>query len=287
MEILKTKNEMRVVSGKLKSEKKTVGLVPTMGYLHDGHLSLIRQSKKEFDVTVLSIFVNPTQFGPTEDFDKYPRDIDRDCKIAEREGVGYIFFPSVNEMYNKDHKTYVNVEKINRIMCGKFRKNHFRGVCTVVLKLFNIINPDGAIFGKKDYQQFVIIKKMVEDLDVPVKIIGLDTIRESDGLALSSRNKYLNKEERKSAPVLYETILFAEREFRGKNKNLLKLKKECIKRLNSNSFVKKIDYFDFRNPESLEIIAKTEDIGDSLLVASAIYIGSTRLIDSKIVKTYI
>jgi pantoate--beta-alanine ligase len=283
MQIIKTKNEMQFISSQLKNNNKTIGLVPTMGYLHEGHVSLIRQSKKDYEVTVLSIFVNPAQFGPAEDFNKYPRDFTRDSNIAEKEGVDYIFYPDANDIYLEDHKAYVNVEKLDKIMCGKFRRNHFRGVCTIVLKLINIITPDGAFFGKKDYQQFIIIKKMVKDLDIPVKIIGCETVRQSDGLALSSRNQYLNKEERKNATILYETILFAEKQIKEGNKNLVKLKKECIKKLSSNKFVKKIDYFDIRDPESLEKINKIENATGRLLIASAIYIGSTRLIDNKVI----
>src|SRR5450830_444770 len=152
MKVIKTKPEMQAVSEKIKKDGKSIGLVPTMGYLHDGHVSLIKRSKKDCDYTVLTVFVNPTQFGPDEDFNKYPRDFNRDSKIAENEGVDYIFNPDTGEMYSENHSTYVNVEKLDKIMCGKFRPVHFKGVCTIVLKLFNIINPDAVFFGKKDYQ---------------------------------------------------------------------------------------------------------------------------------------
>ncbi|MCX6384567.1 MAG: pantoate--beta-alanine ligase [Actinobacteria bacterium] len=283
MKVIKTKPEMQAVSEKIKKDGKSIGLVPTMGYLHDGHVSLIKRSKKDCDYTVLTVFVNPTQFGPDEDFNKYPRDFNRDSKIAENEGVDYIFNPDTGEMYSENHSTYVNVEKLDKIMCGKFRPVHFKGVCTIVLKLFNIINPDAVFFGKKDYQQLAIIKKMVEDLDVCVEIAGCETVREPDGLALSSRNKYLTKEERENAIILYKTILFAENEIKNSRKNLPEIKKECIEKLSSNKFVKKIDYFDLRDPENLKEIKKIKSGTNSMLIASAVYIGETRLIDNKVV----
>jgi pantoate--beta-alanine ligase len=284
MQIIKKKAEIKLALNKERSKGKKIGFVPTMGYLHEGHISLIRQSKDNFDVTVVSIFVNPTQFGPSEDFNKYPRDFKRDSEIAQKEEVDYLFYPDVDEIYLSDHKSFVNVEKLDKVMCGKFRPNHFKGVCTIVLKLFNIINPDGAFFGKKDYQQFIIIKKMVDDLDIPVKIIGCETIREPDGLALSSRNKYLSKNERENATILYKTILFAEEKIKQGEKNLINLKKECIKKLSSNNYVKKIDYFDIRDPKNLKNITKINKNIKELLIASAIYLGSTRLIDNKVIQ---
>lgn len=283
METIKTKDEMRAVSAKLRSQGRTLGLVPTMGYLHKGHTSLIERSKKKCDATIISIFVNPIQFGPGEDYNKYPRDAQRDIEIALKEEVDFVFIPEAKEMYLKNHQTYVNIEKMDNVMCGKLRKNHFRGVCTVVLKLFNIIKPDYVFFGEKDFQQLTIIKKMVNDLDVDVKIVSCKTIREPDGLAMSSRNKYLSEKERKNAAILYNTILFAEKEIKKGCKDLEEIKKECLEILNQNEFIKKIDYFDFRDPETLDEFKSTQGSPLNILIASAVYMGGTRLIDNKVV----
>ncbi|MCE5328751.1 pantoate--beta-alanine ligase [bacterium] len=283
MKVINLKSEMKAVSDRLKKDGKSIGLVPTMGYLHDGHISLIKQSKRSCDVTVLSIFVNPAQFGPNEDFNKYPRDFEADSKIAAKERVDFIFAPDETEMYHENHLTYVNVDKLDRIMCGKSRPIHFKGVCTVVLKLFNIVNPDKAFFGKKDFQQLAIIKKMVKDLDVLVEIIDCDTVREPDGLALSSRNKYLSTEERKNAAILYKSILFAENEIKTGQTQISAIRRKCMEMLSLNKFIKKIDYFDIRNPENLKEIKKIDSGTEKLLIASAVYIGTTRLIDNKVV----
>ena len=283
METIKTKDEMRAVSAKLRSQGRTLGLVPTMGYLHKGHTSLIERSKKKCDATIISIFVNPIQFGPGEDYNKYPRDAQRDIEIALKEEVDFVFIPEAKEMYLKNHQTYVNIEKMDNVMCGKLRKNHFRGVCTVVLKLFNIIKPDYVFFGEKDFQQLTIIKKMVNDLDVDVKIVSCKTIREPDGLAMSSRNKYLSEKERKNAVILYNTVLFAEEEIKKGCKDLGEIKKECLEILNQNEFIKKIDYFDFRDPETLDEFKSTQGSPLNILIASAVYMGGTHLIDNKVV----
>ena len=261
----------------------SVGFVPTMGALHEGHLSLVRRAAIENDYVVVSIFVNPIQFGPSEDFNNYPRDTQRDTEIASKEKVDFVFIPEAKEMYNENHLSYVRVEKMDNVMCGKFRGNHFRGVCTVVLKLFNIIKPDYAFFGEKDFQQLVIIKKMVKDLDVNVKIIGCETIREPDGLAMSSRNKYLSEKERKNAVILHNTILFAEEEIKKRYKDPEEIKKECLKILNLSEFIKKVDYFDLRDPETLEELKSTQSSPCNALIAAAVYIGTTRLIDNKVV----
>jgi pantoate--beta-alanine ligase len=283
MEIIRTKVEMGAVSAKLRSEGSTLGLVPTMGYLHEGHVSLIKNARKKCDATAISIFVNPIQFGPNEDYNNYPRDTKRDTEIALKEKVDFVFIPEAKEMYGENHLSYVCIEKMDKIMCGKFRENHFRGVCTVVLKLFNILKPDYAFFGEKDFQQLVIIKKMVKDLDINVKIIGCETIREPDGLAMSSRNKYLSENERKNAVILRNTILFAEEELKKRYKNMEEIKKECLEILNTNDFIRKIDYFDFRDPETLEELKSDQSRPLKVLIAAAAYIGTTRLIDNKVV----
>ena len=282
MEIIKTKDEMSAVSAKLRSGGRTLGLVPTMGYLHKGHVSLIKSSQNKCDATAVSIFVNPIQFGPGEDFVNYPRDIQRDTEIALKEKVDFIFIPEAGEMYNENHLSYVCVEKLDKVMCGKFRENHFRGVCTVVLKLFNIIKPGYAFFGEKDFQQLVIIKKMVNDLDINVKIIGCETIREQDGLAISSRNKYLSEKERKNAVILHNTILFAEEEIKKRHKGCEEIKNDCLKILNLSGFIKKVDYFDFRDAQTLKDLKGIQS-RCNVLIAAAIYIGMTRLIDNKVV----
>ena len=193
MRIFRTVKEVKNVVNILRKSGKTIGFVPTMGYLHEGHLSLARKSVSENDITIMSIFVNPTQFGPNEDLDKYPRDFERDEKLAEGAGVTYIFYPDVKEMYPDGYNTYVEVNDITKILCGKSRPTHFKGVTTVVCKLFNIINPDKAYFGQKDAQQVIVIKKMVRDLNMDLEIVVCPIVREEDGLAMSSRNSYLDK----------------------------------------------------------------------------------------------
>lgn len=283
MQIVRTKAEINDAINDLKSKKKIVGLVPTMGFLHAGHVSLIEKSKSQCDLTVLSIFVNPFQFGKNEDFNRYPRNFEKDRLLALKKGVDIIFYPEPDEMYSANHLTCVNVTKMEKIMCGRFRPGHFRGVCTVVLKLLNIIKPDKAYFGQKDFQQLIIIKKMISDLDIiDVEIVECDTIREEDGLALSSRNAYLNPEERKNASILYRAISLAAEEIK-KGRSPKSAKHKAVELLKSNCLIKKIDYFDIRNPENLELVKKAGPKDKRILVASAVWLGTTRLIDNKIV----
>lgn len=213
MKIIKNISEMRIEAVKLRKNKKSVGFVPTMGALHEGHISLVRRSKKTADRTVVSIFVNPIQFSPSEDLSKYPKPIKNDIKILEREGVEALFMPSSDEMY-RERETSVLNNASSHILCGKTRKNHFEGVLTVVAKLFNIVAPDFSFFGEKDYQQLMLIRKMADDLNFNIKIIGCPIVRESDGLALSSRNAYLTPEERRESPVIYNTLLLAGKLFK-------------------------------------------------------------------------
>lgn len=210
MEIIQKIRPLKELITNYKKDGLSIGFVPTMGYLHEGHLSLVREAKKNNDITVVSIFVNPTQFGPNEDLDKYPRDFERDEILLRGEGVDIIFYPDVKEMYSSNHMTYVNVEKITDKLCGLKRPGHFRGVATVVCKLFNIVKPDNAYFGLKDYQQVLVIKKMVEDLNMDVDIIPMPIVRERDGLAMSSRNVYLSDEERVSALSLNRSFLLVD-----------------------------------------------------------------------------
>ncbi|WP_032497120.1 pantoate--beta-alanine ligase [Hydrogenivirga sp. 128-5-R1-1] len=268
---------MKEISEKLRKEGKSIGFVPTMGYLHEGHISLMECSKKENDITVVSIFVNPTQFGKNEDLDKYPRDLERDLKICKEVGVNYVFYPSVEQMYPAGYSTYVIMESLVDRLCGAFRPGHFKGVLTVVNKLFNIVKPDRAYFGKKDYQQYVVIKKMVKDLNMDIQIIGCPLIREKDGLALSSRNKYLSKEERESALSLSKALFKAKQLFEKGETDVSKLKEEMEKIMRSYPHVKEIQYIEIVNPENLEPKEKAEK-GDIILVAA--FVGSTRLIDN-------
>ncbi len=256
---------------------KTIGFVPTMGYLHKGHLSLIKESLKENDITVVSIFVNPTQFSPNEDFTKYPRDITRDESLLNEIGTDYLFYPSIDEIYDKNHKTYILVEELSNKLCGKSRPTHFRGVTTIVIKLFNIVKPNNAYFGGKDAQQAIIIKRMTADLNLDVKIRTMPIVRDTDGLALSSRNVYLSPEERISAIKLNLSLTKARSMI---NKNILDTEeiKKSIKDVLSNDKHIKIDYIeivDLTNLEPLKVINL-----NNTLVAIAAWVGNTRLIDN-------
>jgi len=219
MKIIKSINEMKRISSDARRAGKTIVLVPTMGFFHEGHLSLMREGRKRGDLLVTSLFVNPTQFGPSEDFERYPRDFERDRRMAEDSGVDILFAPEKEEMYPPDHQTIVNVEKVTQGLCGKSRPTHFRGVTTVVNMLFNIIMPHIAIFGEKDYQQLVTIKQMVKDLHMDVQVLGMPIVREEDGLAMSSRNVYLKPHERKAALSIYRSLRRAEELIKGGERN--------------------------------------------------------------------
>ena len=276
MNIVGTIAEMRALCRSAKSGGKRLGLVPTMGALHEGHLSLVRAAKEKTDVIATSIFVNPTQFGPSEDFSRYPRALEKDCAILEREGVEFVFAPAVEEMYPAGAVTWVTVGGLSDRLCGKSRPGHFRGVATVVAKLFHIIEPDAAFFGQKDAAQHAIIRKMVRDLDMPVAIEVCPIVREADGLALSSRNTYLNTEQRKSALVLYRSLQCAQELFRTGERNSAKLIAAARQEFASESNVR-LDYFEIVNPDSLEPVL---DTSSPSLAAVAAYVGNTRLIDN-------
>lgn len=280
MEVVKTKAEAKQKIGLWKKQGLKIGFVPTMGYLHKGHLSLMELSKKRADKSVISIFVNPTQFGPSEDFERYPRDIQRDLELSNSVGVDLVFMPEVKEMYPEPIKTWVTVEDLTNNLCGKSRPGHFKGVATVVTKLFNIIQPDIAVFGQKDYQQVQVIKRMVRDLDIPVKIIMAPIVREKDGLAMSSRNTYLSKEERKSAICLFKALNLAKELIKEKGiKKTKELKDQLEKFIHSFPFTK-IDYIFIGDPEEL---TETSSITLPTLVALAVYVGTTRLIDNEVI----
>lgn len=282
--IFPLRNALRIY----RKKDKKISLVPTMGYLHDGHISLIKKARKETDVVVVSIFVNPTQFGPKEDYKRYPRNIKRDLTILKRGKVDFVFYPTASEMYRgKDVTkvvagfslrggTIVEVPKMSKILCGFFRPVHFKGVTTVVAKLFNIIKPHFAYFGEKDYQQLIVIKKMVEDLNYDVKIRACPLIREKDGIALSSRNKYLSKQERKDALMLYSSLKKAKMLIKGGEKNpkvIIKKMREMISNKKSN----KIDYIDIVHPETLEHV---KGVKKGNMILMAVWVGKTRLIDN-------
>lgn len=264
----------------LKAQKKTVGFVPTMGFLHEGHLSLMRYAKKVTDVVVVSIFVNPTQFGPKEDFNAYPRDMEGDKGKCLEAGVDILFIPFASEIYSEGYLTYVNVEKIADVMCGASRAGHFKGVATIVAKLFNIVKPDKAFFGQKDYQQAVVIKRMAADLNMDVDIEALPTIREPDGLAISSRNSYLTDEaERAAAACLYMSLKLAEDRISKGERNRAKII-EAMQHIIQSEKLAKIDYITIADTETLE---EVKTIDRKVVIALAVWIGKTRLIDNVVV----
>ncbi|MGC8658847.1 MAG: pantoate--beta-alanine ligase [Desulfomonilaceae bacterium] len=276
MKTLTTINEM---NGWAKSGLRTgnsIGLVPTMGYLHEGHLSLVKKARQENDVVVTSIFVNPTQFGRNEDLSTYPRDPEGDSAKLERAGVDVLFLPEVRELYGPGHETFVELERLPRPLCGKSRPGHFRGVATIVLKLLNIVQPARAYFGKKDYQQLQVITRMVKDLNVPTEIIGCPIVRESDGLAMSSRNSYLSPAQRKQAICLYEALMIAGRLFAVGESDSRAYVNAMKDRIMAEPEAT-IDYISVVHPETLENLTKVN--GDAL-VALAVKVGNTRLIDN-------
>lgn len=281
MKTFKTIREMKEALKGVKAEGKTVGFVPTMGFLHEGHLSLVRESLKKTDVTVVSIFINPTQFGANEDFKDYPRDLRRDARILKEEGVDYVFVPQVNMMYPEGYKTYVEVHDLQDKLCGLSRPGHFRGVCVVVLKLFNIVQPDVAFFGQKDAQQAIIIKRMVKDLNLGLRIEVLPIIREKDGLALSSRNIYLNLKERKAAPILSKSLKEAEILFSKGERESARIIARIKDRI-ANEPLAKVDYVEIVSMDQLNPI---ERVKEKALVALAVFIGKVRLIDNTILQT--
>ncbi|HOV21137.1 MAG TPA: pantoate--beta-alanine ligase [bacterium] len=276
MEIFKKKEKIGEKIREIKKTGKKIGFVATMGYLHNGHISLISKAREENDIVIVSIFVNPTQFGPGEDFERYPRNVNRDIELLEKEKVDIVFIPDADEMYKKDHKAWVNVEEYSEILEGKLRKGHFRGVCTVVAKLFNIIQPDRSYFGWKDAQQLIIIKKMVDDLDIPVEIVGCPTLREKSGLAESSRNIYLTEEEKQKALCLYKALKKIEEMAKKGEKNTKKLIEEGKKIILSTGGVE-LQYLEIVNIENLQPVEK---IDNNTIVLGAIKIGNVHLIDN-------
>ncbi|MFQ5798545.1 MAG: pantoate--beta-alanine ligase [Bacteroidota bacterium] len=276
--VISSSHEMQRVSEELRLSSKRIGVVPTMGYLHEGHLSLIRIAKDHSDVVITSIFVNPTQFAPHEDFEKYPRDFDRDRRLAEEAGTDILFCPDTKNMYPEPYLTYVEVKDITEVFEGKSRPIYFLGVTTIVTKLLHITKPHVAVFGQKDAQQAVVIKQMTRDLNFDVDIIVAPIVREPDGLAMSSRNLYLSPEERKDAVIIYESLQLAERMIRNGERNgkaVISAMKKLIER-NKNATV---DYISIADGERLTELGALES-NQSVLISLAVRIGNTRLIDN-------
>jgi len=280
MRVITPIKEMQEISEKLRREGKIISFVPTMGYLHQGHLSLMEEGKKRGDILVISIFVNPTQFGRGEDYAVYPRDLERDKRLAESVGVDIVFTPSESEMYPKAYQTYVQVEEVTKNLCGISRPTHFRGVATVVAKLFNIVKPHISIFGEKDFQQLVTIRQMVRDLHYDIEIVGMPTCREEDGIAMSSRNTYLNPEEKKAALSLYRSLKRASALFlSGENKAETILRE--VRNIIEAEKIITVDYIkicDTGHLQDLDIVDR------EAVVALAVRIGKTRLIDNLVLK---
>jgi pantoate--beta-alanine ligase len=276
MKLVKTVREVRQELGPVRRRGVTVGFVPTMGYLHEGHVSLMRKSVEECGFTVVSIFVNPTQFGPGEDYDRYPRDLERDLAVCESVGVDLVFAPSASEMYEPDACTRVSVSGLTENLCGRSRPGHFDGVTTVVCKLFNIVGPDRAYFGQKDAQQAAVIRRMVRDLNMPVDVIETPTVREPDGLAMSSRNVYLPPEQRKAALSLYQSLMTAADMIEKGERSAARIRERMIEIIRSSGLAD-LDYVEIVDAGSLRII---DTLKGEVLIAVAAKFGETRLIDN-------
>ncbi len=280
MQIIRTKSELRKTISTLHKQGKAVGFVPTMGALHQGHLQLVREAKKHAQAVIVSIFVNPTQFGPNEDLDAYPSNIRNDLDLAQQAGVTAVFLPDKNEMYGPNYQTRVSLDHLPQYLCGRSRPVHFGGVATVVTKLFNIVMPDVAVFGKKDFQQLAIIRQMVKDLDFNIQIIGGEIIREEDGLAMSSRNAYLTPEQRTSAVCLSKAIRLLKQRVAKGIRSVPDLVKEMEAFILSFEHTR-IDYIELCNPRTLEPV---ETVQAETLVALAVEVGKSRLIDNALIE---
>lgn len=281
MQIFTKSSEMNQFSKQAHQKGMKIGFVPTMGYLHDGHLSLAKIAKEHSDIVILSNFVNPTQFGPNEDYDKYPRDLERDNKLCLQAGLDAIFAPDRSEIYGNNESVWIYEEKLSTVLCGKSRPGHFRGVCTVVAKLFNIVQPDIAVFGMKDYQQLRIIETMVDNLKFPVKIIRAPIVRERDGLAMSSRNKYLSPEDRKNATSIYRSLQKAKSQILAGETGTHKIISQIKNEISENGG--KIDYIKIVDADNLQ---KIENLlsKNKILIATAVFFGRTRLIDNILIE---
>lgn len=281
MDVITTVRGMKAYVKAVRQRGETICLVPTMGYLHKGHLDLMRMGRDLSDHLMISIFVNPAQFGPAEDLSRYPRDFEQDRRLSGEVGVDSIFFPTPEEMYPRGYATYVNVEGITETLCGVSRPTHFRGVATVVAKLFNICEPDVAVFGEKDYQQLAVIRRMVEDLNMNVTVIAHPTVREEDGLAMSSRNKYLSGEQRVNALVLSRVLGMARDLVAGGERKTEAIRKKALDMIASTPDAV-VDYVEIVHPETMQCIDMIED---RAILALAVKIGTTRLIDNTELKS--
>lgn len=275
MKIISSITELRKHLAACRRSRKTIGFVPTMGALHQGHLSLIKASRRENDMTVLSIFVNPTQFGPKEDLKAYPRPKKQDCRLAREAGCDIVFYPSVKTMYPDGQTTVIDVPGVSEGLCGQRRPGHFRGVATVVAKLFHLVMPDNAYFGRKDYQQVTVIKKMVADLNFPIKIKEVATVREPDGLAMSSRNSYLNQCQRREAVILYQSLRAAKDIVRAGERRASVIRASIRRRISQTSG--RLDYIACVDAKTLKPVTQFKG---TCLIAVAVFFGTTRLIDN-------
>ncbi|GAB6126509.1 pantoate--beta-alanine ligase [Humidesulfovibrio idahonensis] len=281
MDLITTPTGLRQQCREWRKQGLTIALVPTMGFLHAGHMSLMDHARLRADRLVVSVFVNPTQFGPNEDLDSYPRDLPHDLAIAEEHGAAAVFAPEPGAMYHPDHATWVEVPEMGKLLCGASRPIHFRGVCTVVLKLLNLVRPDVAVFGEKDWQQLAILRRMARDLDLDVELVGRPIFRESDGLALSSRNVYLTPEERRKAPAIHEGILLVEERMRAGERDPEALGLIFREHLADKLPGARIDYASFVHPQSL---APAASVTAGTLLAVAVFVGKVRLIDNKLLE---
>lgn len=282
MRIISNPSELQAVALALRFSGQTTALVPTMGFLHEGHKSLLLAAKNKADKVILSVFVNPTQFAPNEDLASYPRDFNRDCEIAEQAGVEIVFAPKLDEMYSLAHATWVEVPDLAKTLCGASRPTHFRGVCTIVLKLFNLCLPNFALFGEKDWQQLAIIKTMARDLNLPIKVEGCPIVREADGLALSSRNAYLTPTEREQAPHIQKGLRLAQKLVRDGENDSKRLRKEIIAYWEEHLPAGQVDYLDFVDPVRIVSVEKVQ--GETLL-ATAVKLNKARLIDNLLIRS--
>lgn len=276
MKLITGISEMAEAAEEIRSAGKAIGFVPTMGYLHEGHLSLVRQAKRECGTVVLSIFVNPAQFGPNEDLARYPRDLDGDIAKCRREDVSIVFAPGAEEMYPGGHATYVEVEGVSQGLCGAVRPGHFRGVATVVTKLFNIVRPHRAYFGQKDFQQTLVVRRLAKDLNTEVEVIVCPTVREPDGLSISSRNIYLSPEERMASARIYRSLASA-RNLRESGETRPEALVEKVREILKGEALIKVEYVEIVGADGMK---KVKTVGDSAVIALAVRIGKTRLIDN-------
>jgi len=279
MKIIKKPEELQKIIEGLKKKGKTIGLVPTMGALHNGHISLIKKSVSQNDVTVVSVYVNPIQFGPNEDYEKYPRPIEKDIAVCKENKVDFLFLPTNKTLYNDNFSTYIYNNKLSKIMCGVTRPIHFQGVCTVVSKLFNIAMPTRAYFGLKDYQQYIIVKQMAKDLNFNINVIGCPIVREKSGLAMSSRNTYLSQNAKQNACGIYKALCLANKQF-SDGKKLKDIKKNIAKNISAIP-ESKIDYVEIRNSQNLDLAT---DKDKSIVIAVAVKVSNVRLIDNIVCK---